>query len=528
MLRLDGEETVSSGERFFHNVLWSWSGVLFAIASGLFLSPFIIHRLGDARYGIWVLVYSMVEYYQLVDFGFKSAVLKYTAHYRATGEIDRLEEVVSTGFLYFSAAGVLIFLGSVALAWNATRFFPVAAEDIGAFRFLIIMTGLIEGLGTLGNTCTAVIEAHQRFDVSNRISLLGTAVRVFGSFAVVYLGYGLRALGAAVFCGQLLTYYQTYRALFRLFPGRKFSLRLARRATARHLFAYGRHTFLANISLMVLNQDAPILVGHFLSPTFAGYYGYPLRLLTYSVDLVSRIGMVTGSKAAELIARGDRQAILRMAVLVNRYSLMLFLPLAVYLSIFGAQLLRVWLNAAFAAYSAPIIPVLAAGIVIAIAAGYNSTSILYGLGTHSWLASSVFVEAIASLAGLFYVVPRYGLLGAAAVVSALMILSRGVFVPWAVSRQLGIGFGAYIGGIYRKPLLVATPVGVLVWYVNRAAGRPATWATVLGGGAAMAVCYYSLCFFFALEPQHRQMIVDLARSRLRFLHKAAGLSQTAG
>jgi O-antigen/teichoic acid export membrane protein len=49
----------------------------------------VIHHLGDERYGIWAQVFSLVDYYGLVDFGFRSAVVKYAAHFRATGEMRR-------------------------------------------------------------------------------------------------------------------------------------------------------------------------------------------------------------------------------------------------------------------------------------------------------------------------------------------------------------------------------------------------------------------------------------------------------
>ena len=78
-------QTASRATDFFHNVLWSWLGVLFSLVAGLLLSPYVIHHLGDERYGIWVLVFSLVDYYGLVDFGFRSAVVKYAAHFRATG-----------------------------------------------------------------------------------------------------------------------------------------------------------------------------------------------------------------------------------------------------------------------------------------------------------------------------------------------------------------------------------------------------------------------------------------------------------
>ncbi|HJT87172.1 MAG TPA: oligosaccharide flippase family protein [Bryobacteraceae bacterium] len=511
--------------RFVKNVLWSWAGVFFNLLSGLFLSPYIIHHIGDERYGIWALVFSLVEYYGIVDFGFRSAVLKYSSHFRATGETARMEEVISTALVYFSMAAILIFAGSLVLAHNATRFFRVAPADAAAFRFLVVTVGIGWALGAVFNACTAVIEAHQRFDISNRIWIVNNGARTLGCFVVIWLGHGLMALGIVVLAAQLLGYGLTVQALRKLLPSAGLGPRHATRAAARRMVRYGVRTFVANTSLMVLNQDAPVLIGHFLSATLTGYWAFPMRLLSYSVELVGRMGMVTGARTAELTALGEVKAIGRLAVLVNRYSLTLFLPVALYLSIFGRQLLQVWINPEFARNSAPLLPVLGAGVVIAIAAQYNSSSVLYGLGEHESLARAVLVEAILSLAGLWYVVPRYGLMAAACIVSGLMIISRGFYVPHAVSRHVGMSYAAYLHQIYTRPLLIAVPVGAGMWLLNHLAGEPATWTAVLGGGAATAGAYYALAFFHGLERPHRDMLTAYVAARLEPL---TGARQASG
>ena len=56
--------------RFFVGVLWNWVGVSLNIAIGLLLSPYIARKLGSERYGIWALVFSLVEFLWFFDLGF--------------------------------------------------------------------------------------------------------------------------------------------------------------------------------------------------------------------------------------------------------------------------------------------------------------------------------------------------------------------------------------------------------------------------------------------------------------------------
>jgi O-antigen/teichoic acid export membrane protein len=524
----DSQETAAPvGKRFVDNVLWSWAGVLFSLVSGLLLSPYVIHHLGDERYGIWALVFSLVDYFSLVDFGFRSAVVKFAAQYRATGEMARLQELVGTGLAYFTVAAVVVLGVSVVLTQNVTRFFRVLPRDESAFRFLIVTVATGVACGIVLSTCSAMLEAYQRFDITSRIVIVNNSIRVTGCFAVLYLGLGLKAMGICVLAGQLAGYALTYRAVRGLLPGTRLRPAFTAWRVARQMLGYGFHTFVSNMSLMVLNQNAPVMIGHYLSATMVGYYSFPLRLLYNPLDLVYRVGAVTTSKVAELIARGDKKAIARLAMLANRYCLALFLPLALFLGIFGHQLLRVWINPTFAAHSGPLLPVLGAGAVIAIAAQFNSTSILYGLAGHHVLARTLFSEAILSVAGLSYVVPRYGILGAASVVASLMIISRGILVPYLASRQLAVSFRKYLRGIYGAPLLIAGPLSAVIGLLNRAAGAPATWTAVLAGGTAMAAGFYTAFLLFGLEAEHRRAARGWVDARLPAVWKAR-LARAAG
>lgn len=511
----------SSGEQFLRNVLWGWAGVLFSLLSGLLLSPYIIHHLGDERYGIWALGFSVVDYYNLVDFGFRSAVLKFVAHYRAVGDKERMEEIVSTALTYFSIAALILLTATALLATFGIGFFNVTPENQSAFRFVLATVGIGVALGAVFNTFSSVVEAHQRFDISSRIDICNSALRISGCFLALYLGFGIRALAMCILAGQILGYGLTYIATRRLLPDCHFSLRRATRRAIRQLAGYGSHTFMANTSFMVLNQDSPVLIGHFLSATWVAYFAYPWRLLLYSADLVGRIGMVTGSKSAELMAYGDIGGIARITVLVNRYCLTLFFPVAAYLSIFGEQLLYVWIRPEFARHSAQVLPWLGAGFVIAVSAGYNSGAALYGMAKQKILARAAFVEACLSVAGLWYLVPRYGIVAAAIWISILMIIDRGFYVQWQVARNVGLSFAAYMSGIFARPMAIGIPVAISFTLLNYALGRPVTWPAVLGLGAFMAAVYFTAVFFFGLEQKHRALMVGMARRSLSSIIPAA-------
>src|SRR5215472_14291131 len=83
------------------------------IVVAFFLTPFVIHRLGDRMYGLWVLVGTFIGYYGLLDLGLGNAITRYVA--RALGKGDREE----CGTVFSTALQLYICLGVVVVALSA-------------------------------------------------------------------------------------------------------------------------------------------------------------------------------------------------------------------------------------------------------------------------------------------------------------------------------------------------------------------------------------------------------------------------
>ena len=91
-------------------VATSWIVVFANGAVGFCLTPFVLHRLGDEAFGLWVLVVTVAGYYGVFDFGICSAVLRYAALKRALGEKDGINEVVATAFYFYVCACLVVIL----------------------------------------------------------------------------------------------------------------------------------------------------------------------------------------------------------------------------------------------------------------------------------------------------------------------------------------------------------------------------------------------------------------------------------
>jgi O-antigen/teichoic acid export membrane protein len=498
-----------SGRRFVVNVAWNWATAVLNILTAIILTPFVLRKLGEDHFGLWAFTVSLAEYYWIMDFGFRSATIRYAAHYSTTGEKYKVNEILNTALFYSACVGPLILLGNffvLPLIFTHTH-----ARNPLFLKLITVVVGAWV-LGSLFNVFTGGLEGFQRFDIVNRITLTGSVVRSAGTAILLWMGYGVYEMALMTLASQVIIHLLSFLAFRHVFPELRFSRGFVKLAALRTMLAYGSHSVVASIAQRVVSQSAPLIIGYFLPLKFVGYYASPSRLLDYTVDGIRRIGQVANPNAAAMVARNTPRQLVNLAVVANRYGLAIYLPLTIFLLVYSTQLLTMYLNPAFALASAPVLMVLAIGVTIALAGQYNSGSILFGIGRHQTYSKSLLVEAVALAGSLALVVPRFGVVGAAWVITGLMILNRCLFAALLMSRELKVGYFWFLARVY-KPLLAAIPVGLLL-YTLRVTALPGTsWSQLIVAGFTGVLCYAPLAFFFVLQPEHRQLLLVKVQER---------------
>src|SRR5438045_6505512 len=92
------------------NVGSSWFALGVNVLVGIFLSPYILHRLGDEAFGLWVLIFSITGYYGLFDLGIRSSIVRYVSKYSSTNDYAELTGLLNTAMASYGTVGMLALL----------------------------------------------------------------------------------------------------------------------------------------------------------------------------------------------------------------------------------------------------------------------------------------------------------------------------------------------------------------------------------------------------------------------------------
>lgn len=507
----------SGSSSFVSNVLWNWLGMLSSLATAFLLTRYMLAKLGDDRYGMWSLTYSLMDYCWLLELGFRSAALNFVAFYHAKSDRETVNSVINTALIYFTGMGLLVGLLAFLLAPYIPPFFQVPPALKPEFVALLRLVGVSWGLGAVFLVFQASIEGLQRFDIISRIAI-GTNLLRLGAWTwVLAAGHGTLAMVAVFIVVQLASYACHIWFLRRILGELRLSPQYFSGAWLRKLAGYGSHAFLATVSQQTVTQTPPLVIGHFMPLAFVGYYNVANRLLTTTIsDLVVRVGIVSSPKSAELAAKGDLEGAGRLTLNANRYCLLLILPLCIVFAVFGRDLLTLWIDADRAAKTMPLLLPLLLGAGV-IASQFNSSAVLYGMAGHQGYAKAFAAEAVIGVLAMVAVAPRFGAVGVAWVMGILGSLNRGVLTSWLVCRRLKLSWPAFLASLYGRPLTAGAAVFGLAWLLRSETGEGRGLLLLLAMLALIGLVYGVLTLTWCIPATHRTLLFErLRKLRARF------------
>jgi O-antigen/teichoic acid export membrane protein len=447
------------------NVGSSWSALAINVLVGIFLSPLILHRLGDAPYGIWILIFSVTGYYGLFDLGIRSSVIRYVSKYTATGDSEKLTHFVSTALFSYTCIGLLTMALTATLSSSVEHLFKIPHEMHSQARLLLLMVGASVSLGFPLGVFGGMLEGLQRFYILNWTSIGSTLLRAALIVHFLNRGYGLITVALITVALPVLSSILRAIIVFRLCPV-SLGLRYVDKVSFRHMATYGGTTFLVIVAGQLRFRTDELVLGGMMSTVAITYFSIGARIVDYSQEFVSSMAQIFVPMSSQSEAKGDLERLRKLYIAGNRVCALLILPITVILIVLGKHVIRIWVGARYIPHSYPVLVVLIIPFTLMLMQG-ASGRVLFGIGKHQSLAKVTLLEGIANLILSIALVPPLGIVGDALGTAIPLCCTFLLFMPRHLGKQLGVPVRSFLRQAYSLPLLLNLPLLGAVWLANR-------------------------------------------------------------
>ncbi len=444
-------------ERLFRNTLASVAGRVWLIVSNLFLTPLILSFLGQDRFAVWVLLWTLMLYFMMLDFGLGTALVKYFAEYGARNDEQAFDGVVATVVCFYLALGAAVLLVVWPLVSWIASFMTLPqgllGEAVAVFRLGLIIL-VILNLITLFD---ALLRGLQRMELTNLTLVLVSIPNLLGSYLVLRRGGGLWELAmvaGAVYCLQLCLLIG-FAKMVR--PSLRFDGHAVTWNALTMLMSYGARLQVPRLAELVSFQADKILLWAFVPIHYVTFYELGAKVSSVLVDLPHILFAVVFPTVSELSEQRDYDRLWMLYHRATKYLWLLSLPLLIGMWLTSHFILQAWLGHVSSDVHAAVL-LLSTGYWSAISVGMALT-LGAGMGWVDPIMKAGFLQAGLNLGLSLLLIMTFGYKGAL-VGTMVALVSSNFYVLTRFCREFGRSLADHLRLLGRVLWINAPAAGV--------------------------------------------------------------------
>jgi O-antigen/teichoic acid export membrane protein len=402
-------QDLTSKKVLVKSIIWNFSAKILPMGFAIFAIPLTIKGLGNEKFGILTLIWSVIGYASLFDFGLGRALTQLISKKLGENDVEDLSTVMWTSIFILFSLGVF---GSLFLCLNAEFIVHILKispqyfeESVNSIHFLSLCLPVFFVCSALGG----ILSSYQKFGT---INLINIPIAIF-NYAVPMLIFPFThrldvvviflVLGRFISAGlNFFICSKTINNFYKI----KFDITYLKK-----LAKFGSWMTLSNIISPFMHFFDRFFIANMLSASVVAYYTTPYEIILKLLLIPTAIMSVMFPAFSTELSRDIKRTV-RLYNKSIMYIFLLLLP-AVIIILFLAKFgLTLWINEEFANQSYRIAQILAVSLLINSFAhpGYY---LIQAFGRSDLTAKIHLIELPIYLISLFVLVKTLGIIGVA-------------------------------------------------------------------------------------------------------------------
>lgn len=480
--------------------------------TGLLYTPYMMGCLGQNEYGLYSLVASLIAYISILDAGFGSAVVRFTARYRVSATEKEQSELIGMSLIINSVLSIIAVIAGIVLYMNIDSLFDrtMTATDLSQARtmmvFLIINLAFSFPLGVF----TSIITAYERFIFQKSLNAIRIILLTLTIVALLFLGYKAIAIVVAQTAFNLAVLLANL-----IFCRRRLHIRISFRNLSFPLFKelslYSLWVFLDAIISRIYWSTGQFILGMVSGTIAVAVYSAAITLNQMYQLFSGAISGVLLPRLSKLAAAPDSspREISDLFIRAGRLQAILILFIVSGFIVFGKGFIALWAGPAYATtfYVALIF------FIAQIPSQIQSTGIyiLQARNRMRFRILTYLAVSTLSIIGQYYLGRAYGPVGAATAIGIALIVGTGLIINIYYARCQQIDIASFW-----RQILSMSPVPCMMTIIGVVIGLLVDLTTPLHfiiGLTLFIAIYIPLFWRLSLTPADRTSLRSLLPKR---------------
>lgn len=154
-------------------------------------TPVVLRLLGQAEYGLFNLSNSIVGYLGILNLGFGSAIVRYTAKYRAENDTDGEYNLNGMFIIVYSVLAIIVVIAGSFLVINVPNIFgtSLSSEELIKIRILMILMIFNLAISFPFGIFGSIISAYEKFIFPKIVGIIRVIINPLVMLPLLLMGY---------------------------------------------------------------------------------------------------------------------------------------------------------------------------------------------------------------------------------------------------------------------------------------------------------------------------------------------------
>ena len=488
----------------------SYLSIFVSSIVGILFTPYMISSLGSIEYGLYQLLYSVIGYIALLDFGLGSTLTRFILKYRAENNYEKVNTVITMCVKIYGVFGILVMLIVSIVSLNLDSLFKttITAENLAYAQKLFMIMGATTSLSLISHALTGVQTAHEKYIITKGIYVLRQVLRV--AIMIVLLKFNLGAT-AIVMTDFVVTFgivvfdivYCKFVLKTPIVKG-KTDIKLI-----KPLFSFSVFVFIQIIVTQINVGIDKVILGRYSCLEFIALYGVAMQLYSLFNSIGGVIVSITLPRISEVVfANSSVNEVTDCCVKYSRMQLHILAPLIIGFTVLGKHFISLWVPEydSTAVYIVSLLMILPQILESVEGTIFNVMKAKNLQATRSMILFAVAIVHVLLSVALLKIFPLYG---PALGTFISFVLGNTILSNIYYHKKVGINMLRYFSNLFKgilPTILISLIGGFLINYIPIAG-----WLGFIVKGCCFVAVYGIFALLLGLDKYEKSMLKGILK-----------------
>ena len=492
-------------------IVLSFFSQIITIIVGLVYTPYMIRILGQNEYGLYQLVLSVVNYLNLMNFGFNGAYIRFFYIAKSSGDQKRVANINGMFLNIFMIISLLCIFAGVLLYFNIGILgSKLTSSDYVTAKKLLTMLVFNVALSFPNSLFMAYMAANEDFIFQKALGIVVNILIPLLTLPLLFMGFG--SVGV-VSVTLFLTAFRLAVNMFYCFARLKMriDIRFFDKAIFASLVGYTFFIFLSDIVDQLNSNVDKFLLGRITGTIAVAVYsvGYDLKNYYTVVSWIVPEMYIPEVNRLSIEEKDDKK-LTELFTRIGRFNNYLVLLVLTGYILIGRQFISLWVGEEYdTAYFAGLILMISAYIPTVQTLGVN---IQNAKNMHKVRSVVYFITACVNVICSIFLIKLWGIIGTCIGTALATIAGCGLFMNYYYNKYIKLDIF-----YFWSRMIKWFPAAIILFIAGRLVLTRTeinSWLSLFVFALIYACVYVLAVYVFGLEKCEKQLLIDNIRQRL--------------